>query len=317
MLAAATFVRAITLKAAVPPELTLKLRLDAALLALLTAVLPLSLHAQGTAPSNGTRVISAALQRDAQGNTSSVATMRQPLGPGGWVQAGLGRATLRDPGGAAHLRSQQASLGGGVAGERWQVGVQVAQRREGDRLRQHDLLLGVERRFGTQGSVGLEATRREARARDVGAAGAMTQRLSGQGLGLRAAQAIGERITVYGAVQKSRFSSVTESPTTPASGGLLGLLPAGNRATVVNREEAALTRSQLLGATLRLHERVELGAELAQDQLLGGGMLRSGQLRATIALGDSGWTLTPGAGISRSAAGASVASASLRASYGW
>lgn len=301
----------------------MSLRLDASWLALLATVLPLSLHAESAAPSADPSMISTALQRDAQGNSSSIVAMRQPIGPGGWVQAGLGQATLGVNTSAARTRSQQASLGAGVAVERWQVSANVAQRREGDRLRQRNLHVGVERRIGQGGAVGLDATRRELRAQDAGAgrAGAanpVTRRLTGHGLGLRVAVAVTERITIYGALQKSLYGGGTETTGSPTGSGVLGsLLPAVSRVTVVNREDAALTRSQLAGASVRLHDRAEVSAEVAQDRLLGGGTLRSGQLRAAITLGDSGWTLAPGAGVSRSDAGASVASASLRASYVW
>jgi len=301
----------------------MNLHLHTALLALVAVSLPVIAHADGTAPIADRRALSAAAQRDAQGNAINTLTLSLPVGQHGWVQGGLGRTQLQDETTAARTRSHQASLGAGLVGERWQAGVGVTQRRGGDRLRQQDLIASIDRRIGQRWSVGLDVTRREGRAESTGTTadgtpGRVTQRLTGQGAGVRLAVAANDRLTVYGAVQQSHFTSSTETAGTPAGDGVLGgLLTQANRVTVVNREEAALTQSQLLGATVRVSDRIAVSGEVAQDRLLGGGMLRSAQLRPALRLGDSGWTLSPGVGISRSSAGTSVGSGSLRASYAW
>lgn len=301
----------------------MNLHLHTTLLALAAVSLPVIAHAEGAAPNADRRALSIATQRDAQGNANSTLTLSLPVGRHGWVQGGLGRTQLRDATTATRTQGHQASLGAGLVGERWQAGVGAAQRRDGDRLRQQDLIASIDRRIGQRWSMGLDVTRREARAESTGTTalgtpGRVTQRLTGQGAGVRLAVAATDRLTVYGAVQQSHFTSTTETTGTPAGGGVLGgLLTQAHQVTVVNREEAALTQSQLLGATMRISDRIAVNGEVAQDRLLGGGTLRSAQLRPTLRLGDSGWTLSPGVGISRSSAGASVGSGSLRASYAW
>lgn len=302
----------------------MNLHLHTILFALATAALPVVAQAEGAAPNADRRALSATAQRDAQGNANATLALSLPVGQRGWVQAGLGQSTLRGAATPARTQSRQASLGAGIVGERWQAGVGVAQRRDGHRLRQQDLTASIDRRIGQRWSVGLDVTRRTGRAESTGANGTGTpervsQRLAGQGIGMRVAVDATDRVTVYAAVQQSRFTGTTETTgSTAAGGGLGGLLTPADRVTVVNRDEAALTQSRLLGTTVRVSDRVAVSGELAQDRLLDGGTLRSAQLRAVLGLGDSGWTLSPGVAVSRSSeSGASVGSGSLRATYAW
>lgn len=301
----------------------MNLHLNTTLWTLAAVALPVIAHAESVAPNADRRALSAAAQRDAQGNANSALALSLPVGQHGWVQGGLGQTKLHDAASAAKTQSCQVSLGAGLVGEHWLAGVGLAQRSDGDWFRQQDLTASIDRRIGQGWSVGLDVTRREGRAKSTGTTAAGTpgrvaQRLTGQGVGVRVAVATNDRLTVYAAMQQSHFTSSTETAGTTAGGDWpTGLLTPADRVTVVNRAEAALTQSQLLGATARVSDRVMVSGEVAQDGLLYGGTLRSAQLRATLSLGDSGWTLSPGVGVSRNRAGPSVGSASLRASYAW
>lgn len=301
----------------------MNLHLNIPLLALAALALPGVAHAGDAAPNAERRVLSATAQGDAQGHANRAVGLSLPVGQHGWVQAGLDQSTAHGTTPPASLRSHQASLGAGLGDERWQASVGVAQRRDGDRLRQLDLTASIDRRISPRGSVGLDLTRREGRGEHAGTSaagtpGRVTQRLSGLGVGVRVAVAANDRLTVYGAAQKSHFTQVTETTGSTAERGVLGgLLTPAHRVTVINRQDAALTQSLMLGATVRVADRVALSGEVAQDRLLDGGTLRSAQLRAVLGLGISGWTLSPGLGVSRGRSGASVGSGSLRASYAW
>jgi len=204
--------------------------------------------------------------------------------------------------------------------------VNASQRRDGSALRQTDLAASVDFKPVDGVNVGLDATKRNARARGTvaasngGAPTAVEQRLKGHGLGVHGAVAVTPRVTVYGATMRNKYSSTTTTQQTGgAQGGLLGNVPllGGNRVSVVNRDEAALDRSHQLGATYRVSDHVALNGEVMQDKLHDGGKLRSVQLKAAIAAGDSGWTITPGVGHSRGPNGASVNYGSVGASYAW
>ncbi|MFG6414265.1 hypothetical protein ACG02S_10170 [Roseateles sp. DC23W] len=264
------------------------------------------------------RTVSIAVQRDALGNQSAAAAARVPVGRTGWVQAGVGRSRSRDAAGATY-RPHQVSLGGGVAGKTWQAGLTASLRRDGEQLCRTDLAAAVDWQPVDGVSVGVEGTHRRARAGGTVAGAAVEQRLSGQGVGLHGAVVVTPRLSLHGATLHSRYRSRSTQQATAASPGLQGLLGvlSGPRVSVVNRDEAALERSHQLGATYRVSERVALSGELTQDRVFEGGQLRSLQLKAAIAAGDSGWTLTPGIGRSRDAQGQGVSFGSVGASLAW
>ena len=272
-------------------------------------------HGEDAAPNADKRAIHTAVQRDARGNQSAAASVSLPVGRQAWVQAGAGRSRSRDAATGAAYRPGQVSLGIGVAGRQWQAGINATQRRDGDKLRQADWGGAVDWKPTDGVVVGVDATRRSARARGAVAGSAVEQRLKGRGVGLHGAVAVTPRLTVYGATMRNKYQSST-TQTAAAQPGLLGVL-AGNRASVVNRDEAALDRSHQMGVTWRVSERVALNGEYTQDRVFEGGQLRSLQLKAAIAAGDSGWTFTPGIGRSRDARGGSVNHGSLAASFAW
>lgn len=295
-------------------------------LAVLAAAIQPPAHAEEAAPNADRRAVTLAAQRDAQGKRSTAAVASLPVGRSSWVQAGVGQSSSRDDASGTARRPTQLSVGGGVAGSAWQAGVTASQRRDGAALRQTDLAASVDFKPVDGVNVGLDATKRNARARgtvassDGGAPMAVAQRLKGHGVGVHGGVAVTPRITVYGATMRNTYSSTTTATQAGGQGGLLGRVPllgAGRGVSIVNRDEAALDRSHQLGATWRVNDRVALNGEISQDRLHGGGSLRSVQLKAAVAAGDSGWTITPGVGRSREAQGAAVNFGTVGASFAW
>lgn len=296
-------------------------------IALLGATAQTRAHAEEAAPNADKRAVNLAVQRDAKGNQSTAAAGSLTVGSNAWVQAGVGQSRSRDDASGTTSKPRQVSIGGGVAGKQWQAGVNASQRRDGSALRQTDLAASVDFKPVDGVNVGLDATQRNARARGTvassngGAPTAVEQRLKGHGVGVHGAVAVTQRVTVYGATMRNKYSSTTTTQQAGgAQGGLLGnvpLLGANRGVSVVNRDEAALDRSHQLGATYRVSDHVALNGEVMQDKLHDGGNLRTVQLKAAIAAGDSGWTITPGVGRSRLPNGEGVNYGSVGASFAW
>lgn len=267
-------------------------------------------RAEEAAPNADKRALNLAVQRDGQRNQSAAAALSLPVGDRAWVQAGVGQSR-----GSDGLKPRQAGVGAGLAGKAWQASVNASQRRDGGRLRQNDLAATVDWRVTESVTVGVDATRRQGRARGTVGGTPVEQRVKGHGVGVHGAVALTPRLSVYGATLHNRYSTTTTQ--LGANGGLLAGVPlVGNRVSAVNRDEAALDRSHQLGATWRVSERVALNGEVQQDRLHGGGNLRSVQMKAAVTAG-SGWTVTPGIGRSRGPQGEAVNYGVLGASYAW
>ena len=282
---------------------------------LVAALLLASLaHADEPALNADKRALNLAAQGDAQHNQSSVAALSLPVGERAWVQLGAGQSRSRDAASGTGYRPRQLAIGGGVAGKAWQAGVNASQRRDGDALHQTDLAAAADWRPADGVTLGVDATRRYARAR--GTMASAERRVKGHGVGVHGAVAVTPRFSVYGATIRTHYTTRSQQ-TTNSSGGLLAGLPLlQSRVSAINRDEAALDRSSQLGATYRVSDRVALNGELQQDRLHDGGSLRSLQMKAAIAAG-AGWTVTPGIGRSRGPQGEGVNYGLLGASYAW
>lgn len=276
-------------------------------------------QAEEAAPNADKRAVSAAVQRDAQHNQSAAAALGLPVGQRAWVQLGVGQSRSRDAASGTRYKPTQVSVGGGVAGRRWQASLNASQRRDGSALRQSDVAAAVDWKPTDNVNLGLDVTHRNARARGTlpgsgGAATPLEQRVKGHGIGAHGAVAVTPRLSVYGATMRNHYKTTT-TQATPSNGGLLApLLP--SRVSAINRDEAALAHSHQLGATYRVSDRVALNGEVLQDRLLEGGNLRSVQVKASVAAG-AGWTITPGIGRTRGPQGGGVNYGLLGASYAW
>lgn len=281
------------------------------LVALLTA-LP-ARAAEEPAPNADRRGLQLTAQGDARQQHSVTAAASLPIGRHAWVQAGVGRSRSLGGDAAAASRARQATLGGGIAGRRWQLALNASERRDGSALRQHDVAATLDMQPAEGVNVGLDLAQRRARAQR----GAEQQRQRGRGVGVHAALALTPRIGVHGAVMRNHYRTTTTAPAA-APGGLLGGVPLLQpaRLSAVNRDEAALARSDQLGASWRVAEGVALQGEWLQDRLEQGGRLRSLQLKAAVSAG-GGWTLTPGIGHSRGPDGTGAAYGAFAAHYAW
>lgn len=279
-------------------------------------------HADEPAPNADKRALNLAVQRDGQRNQSAAAGVSLAVGDSAWVQAGVGQSRSRDAVSGTSYKPKQVSVGGGVAGKAWQASLNASQRRDGSALRQNDVAAALDWKPTDNVNLGLDATHRNARARGTvaasggGAATPVEQRVKGSGVGVHAAVAVTQRLTVYGATQRNHYRTTT-TQTSSNNGGLLAGVPLlQNRVSAINRDEAALDRSHQLGVTYRVSEHVALNGEVMQDKLHDGGDLRSVQMKAAINAG-AGWTLTPGIGRSRGPNGAGTNYGLLGASYAW
>ncbi|CAM3733508.1 hypothetical protein [Roseateles saccharophilus] len=289
---------------------------------LLTALLIAGLaHADEAAPNADKRALNLAVQRDGQHNQSAAAAVSLPVGDSAWVQAGVGESRSRDAASGVVYRPRQVSLGGGVAGKRWQASLNASQRRDGSALRQNDVAAAVDWKPTDGVMVGVDAATRNARTRGtlaangVGAATPVEQRIKGHGVGVHGAVDLTQRLSVYGATMHNRYTTTTTQETN--GGGLLAGVPLLHKGvSAINRDEAALDRSSQVGATWRVSDRVALNGELQQDRLHDGGSLRSVQMKAAVGVG-AGWTLAPGIGHSRGPQGESTNYGLLGASYNW
>jgi len=272
-------------------------------------------HADEPAPNADKRALNLAVQRDGQHNQSAAAAVSLPVGDSAWVQVGVGQSRSRDAASGNIYKPAQVTIGGGVAGRRWQASVNASQRRDGSALRQDDVAAALDWKATDSLSVGLDATHRSARTRGTLAATSVEQRVSGHGVGVHGAVALTLRLSLYGATMRNHYTTTTTQAA--QGGGLLAGVPLlHNRVSAVNRDEAALDRSHLLGATWRASDRVALNGELQQDRLHDGGSLNGVQVKAAINAG-AGWTVSPGIGHSRGPQGESSNYGLLGASYNW
>ena len=183
-------------------------------------------HADEPAPNADKRAVTAAVQRDANSNQSAAAAVSLPVGRSAWVQAGVGQSRTRDDASGTAYKPKQVSVGGGVAGQRWQASLNAAQRRDGSALRQTDVAAALDWKPTDTVNVGLDATHRNARARGTvatngGAAAPVEQRVKGHGVGVHGAVAVTQRLTVYGATMRNHYQTTT-TQTTAGNGGSAG-----------------------------------------------------------------------------------------------
>jgi len=293
-------------------------RTTPAALALLALAATSLARADTPPPNDGMRFVSVGGQADSQRNQQALATLSLPVGRHAWVQAGAGKS--RDSQEAGSRRPGLVTGALGVAAASAQVSVNVAHRADGGKYRQTDIGSSLDCKRGGN-VVGVDVTHRDSQATGLVASGSgmvpTRTRVAGTGLGVHGTLQASERVSVYGAVARNHYrSTTTTTATNPAApGGLLGLDPLQAGTSIVNRDEAALDRSALVGATYRF-DKVALSGEVATGQVLGGGTLRSVELKASIDVAP-GWRIAPGIGRGDNAQAGQTTFASLSATYGW
>lgn len=276
-------------------------------------------HADTPPANEGMRFVNVGVQADSQHNQQGLATLSLPVGRRAWVQAGAGKSLDSQQAGGRRPGVVTGALG--LAASSAQISVNAAHRAEGGSYRQTDV--GASLDWKHDGNVvGMDVTHRDAHATGTVASGSGTApvrtRVAGTGLGVHGTLQASDRVSVYGAIARNRYKITTVTTrTTPATpGGLLGLDPGLGGTSIVNRDQAALDRSALVGATYRF-DKVAVSGEYATGQVIGnGGTLRSVELKAAIDVAP-GWRIAPGIGRGANAQAGHASFASLSATYGW
>lgn len=299
-----------------------------ALIALLAAITASGASMADTPPANdGMRYVDASVQADNRHDLQAVTTLSLPVGDHAWVQAAGGRSRSAEP--TAVRRPAVLGLAVGAAGAGWQATLGATRRADASRFQQTDWASTLDWRHG--GNVlGVDVTHRSSRAAGsaevTGAFGAsstvpLQARIAGSGGGLHGTLAVSERVSLYAAVARNHYrNSLQQAGTTPAGGPLasnplLARTLFGNT-SVVNRDEVALDRNALVGATWR-GSTTALSAEVATGRVHdNGGTLRSVAVKAAVDVAP-GWRVTPGVGRGTADQGGQATFASLSVTYGW
>lgn len=299
-----------------------------AMIALLAfALAPDATRADTPPPNDGQRYVSVGGQADDRHDQQVLSTLSLPVGQRAWVQAGAGMSRSAQ---ATGDRKPGIVTGGmGVAGQVMQLTVNASHRADGSKYRQTDVGSSLEWRH--DGDVlGLDVTHRNSRAAGAvavanGQGGSTTvpalARISGNGVGVHGTLQATAHVSVYGAVARNHYKSTTQQSDPTAPGGLLGLNPVLERALLggtsfVNRDEAALDHSAMVGASYRW-DKVALSGEYTTGQVHdSGGAMRSVELKAAVDVAP-GWRVAPGMGRGSSEQGGHTNFASLSATYGW
>ncbi|MEP6501960.1 MAG: hypothetical protein ABJD97_01410 [Betaproteobacteria bacterium] len=291
------------------------------------ALAPDATRADTPPPNDGQRYVSVGGQADNLHDQQVSSMLSLPVGQRAWVQAGVGKS--RSDQATGGRRPGIVTGGVGVAGHAMQLTVNASHRADGSKYRQTDVGSSLEWRHGGN-ILGLDMTHRNSRAAGTVAVadgqGGSTSvpalaRISGSGVGVHGTLQATEHVSVYGAVARNHYKSTTQQtgPTTP--GGLLGLNPVLERAllgatSVVNRDEAALDHSAMVGASYRW-DKVAVSSEYTTGQVHdNGGAMRSVELKAAVDVAP-GWRIAPAVGRGSSDQGGHATFASLSATYGW
>ena len=289
-------------------------------------------RADDAAPNADMRSISVAAQGDARSNRTLQTALTLPLGERAWFSVGGGQNHSEQDTVAHRPKVVAAALG--YIGAGWRASLNATHRADGQAYRQSDWVGSVEWQ-GDRFDIGLDGSVRDSRRQATvstpdGQGGTasvpVTQKVKGGGLGLRAGVQLGPDARLYGSYTRYHYQVATQqngasTGSSSAIGGLLGnrtLLARAlsTRASAVNRDEAALSRSVQFGATYRF-ERVALTAEYTGDRVQDApGTARTALLKAAVALGPH-WTVAPAVGRTRTDAYGGVNFGALSASYAW
>jgi len=298
----------------------------AARIALLAAIAASGASMADTPANAGMRFVDFSAQADDQHDLQAVTTLSLPVGEHAWVQASGGKSRSEQATGPR--RPDILGLVVGAAGPAWQFTLGATQRADANRFRQADWASALDWRH--QGDIlGLDLTHRRSLASGTvditGALGASTAvpaqaRIAGTGVGLHGTLAATEHLGVYAAVARNHYTSSTQQAAATTGGPLASnpLLASAllGGASVVDRDEVALDRSALVGASWRW-SRTALSAEYATGRVHdNGGTLRSVAVKAAVDVAP-GWRVTPGVGRGTSDQGGQATFASLSVTYGW
>lgn len=271
-------------------------------------------------PNADMRYLSVGAQRDARHNQSLLGTLSLPVGQRQWLQFTGGQSRVAQH--AVPHRAHVLGAGTGYAGDGWWASVGATHRRDAERYRQTDWAATVEWR-DERFTIGLDGSYRDARQQGTVVTPTPTggtamvpveQRIKGAGLGLHGGLMLGAKTRLYaGAMHYDLRSRTRQNGSVSGAGGNdpAGIVSAlldnppllarslSTRASLVARDEAALSRSVQAGASYRF-DQVALSAEYLGDKVLDApGTMHTVQLKAALDLAP-GWTLAPAVGRTRS-----------------
>lgn len=293
--------------------------------------------AQPADPNAGMRNLTVGAQRDARHNQSLLGTLSLPVGQRQWLLFTGGQTRVAQD--AVPHRASVLGAGTGYVGDGWLASVGATHRRDGERYRQTDWVATVEWR-DERFNIGLDGSYRDARQQGTVATPTppsdmamvpVEQRVKGAGLGLHGGLMLGAKTRLYaGAMHYNLRSQTRQNGSVSGAGGndpagIVGTLlgdpsllarALSTRASLVARDEMALSRSVQAGASHRFDE-VALSAEYLGDKVLDApGTVHTVQLKAELDL-SPGWTLAPAVGRTRSDGYGGVNFGALSVTHAW
>lgn len=293
--------------------------------------------AQAADPNADMRYLSVGAQRDAQHNQSLLGTLSLPIGQRRWMQFTGGQSRVAQD--AVPHRASVLGAGTGYVGDGWGASVGATHRRDAERYRQTDWVATVERRE-ERFNIGLDGSYRDARQQGTVATPTpsggtamvpVAQRVKGAGLGMHGGLMLGAKTRLYvGAMHYNLRSRTRQNGSVSGAGGndTVGIVSAlldnssllarslSTRASLVARDEVALSRSLQAGASYRL-DQVALSAEYLGDKVLDApGTVHTVQLKAALNLAP-GWTLAPAVGRTRSDEYGGVNFGAMSVTHAW
>lgn len=293
--------------------------------------------AQAADPNADMRYLSVGAQRDARNNQSLLGTLSLPVGQRQWLQFTGGQSRVAQD--SVPHRASVFGAGTGYVGDGWWASVGATHRRDAERHRQTDLVATVEWRDESF-NIGLDGSYRDARQQGTVATPTapsdtamvpVEQRVKGAGLGLHGGLMVGAKTRLYvGAMHYNLRSQTRQNGSVSGAGGndpvgIAGALldnssllarALSTRASLVGRDEVALSRSVQAGASYRF-DRAALSAEYLGDKVLDApGTAHTVQLKAALDLAP-GWTLAPAVGRTRSDDYGGVNFGALSVTHAW
>jgi hypothetical protein len=272
------------------------------------------------AANAGMRYVEANVQRDARHNTAALGVLSLPVGERGWVQFGSGQTRL-DVAGAAR-RVSVFSAATGFIGDGWNASLAANRRNGGDAWRQTDWDASVTW-LGERVGVGVDGHHRDAHGQGTtgtslvpGDVTVEQQHLKGPGFGLHGHVHVTPAWRIYASGMHYGYKLSTQQGGGSGGIGLLAGALQRTSASLVSRDEAALSRSFKLGSRHQIGTAsvsTELLADKVQDEP---GTVRTLQFTAAVEPTPR-WTVMPTLGQTHSKTHGGVLFGGIGVTHAW